>query len=80
MDEKLILMNEDYHESRIILPQESLGEKRIRAFFRRDRTCRLADGGRLGGIVAYDLALVAVGVGGVLLLRDLYKPTQQSGT
>ena len=26
----------------------------------------------LSGIVAFDLALVAVGVGGVLLLRDLY--------
>jgi hypothetical protein len=30
----------------------------------------------LGAIVAYALALVVTGVGGVLLLRDLFKPAQ----
>jgi membrane protease YdiL (CAAX protease family) len=29
----------------------------------------------LGGIVAYDLALVLIGVGGIFLLRDLFKPS-----
>ena len=32
----------------------------------------------LGSLIAYILALIAVGVGGVLLLRDLYKPKQES--
>jgi hypothetical protein len=32
----------------------------------------------LGSIIAYILALITVGVGGVLLLRDLYKPKQES--
>jgi len=32
----------------------------------------------LGSLIAYILALIAVGVGGVLLLRDLFKPKQES--
>jgi len=32
----------------------------------------------LGSLIAYILALIAVGVGGVLLLRDLYKPKKES--
>jgi hypothetical protein len=32
----------------------------------------------LGSLIAYILALIAVGVGGVLLLRDLYRPKQES--
>lgn len=30
----------------------------------------------LAALIAYDLALVAVGVGGVLLLRNLFKPSR----
>ena len=32
----------------------------------------------LAAIVAYALAVVAIGVGGVLLLRDLFKPSRQA--
>ena len=32
----------------------------------------------LGSLIAYILALIAVGVGGVLLLRTLYKPKKES--
>lgn len=32
----------------------------------------------LGSIIAYALALVGIGVGGILLLRDLFKPAQLS--
>lgn len=32
----------------------------------------------LGAIAAYALALVGIGVGGILLLRDLFKPAQLS--
>lgn len=32
----------------------------------------------IGGLVAYILAIVAVGIGGILLLRDLFKPHQLS--
>jgi hypothetical protein len=32
----------------------------------------------LGALIAYILALILVGVGGVLLLRDLYKPIKES--
>jgi len=32
----------------------------------------------LGTLVVYSLALVAIGVGGVMVLRDLFKPHQLS--
>ncbi len=32
----------------------------------------------LGAIVGYALALVAAGVGGILLLRDLFKPSLEA--
>jgi hypothetical protein len=32
----------------------------------------------LGSLIVYILALILVGVGGVLLLRDLYKPIKES--
>jgi lipid-A-disaccharide synthase-like uncharacterized protein len=36
--------------------------------------------GIVGLIVIYDLALVVIGVGGVLLLRELFKPAEQPAT
>ncbi len=32
----------------------------------------------IGSLIAFILALIAVGVGGVLLLKDLFKPKQES--
>jgi hypothetical protein len=32
----------------------------------------------LGSLIAYILALIAVGVGGILLLKDLFKPKKES--
>jgi hypothetical protein len=32
----------------------------------------------LGSLVIYSLAIVGVGIGGILLLRDLFKPQQLS--
>lgn len=32
----------------------------------------------LGSLVVYSLAIVAIGIGGILLLRDLFKPQQLS--
>jgi len=32
----------------------------------------------LGSLIAFILALIAVGVGGILLLKDLYRPKKES--